>query len=82
VTEAVDSDALDTRAVELTEELLALPRLTTQAIKRCILYGLEEPLEDGLTRERLELASVRDTHDTREGVRSFIEKREPKFIGR
>jgi enoyl-CoA hydratase/carnithine racemase len=82
VNEAVNAELLSERASELAVEILALPRLTTQAIKRCILFGLEQPLEEGLALERRELAGLRDTHDTREGVRSFIEKREPKFTGR
>jgi enoyl-CoA hydratase/carnithine racemase len=81
ITEAADAERLDDRASEFAAELLALPRLTTQAIKRCILVGLELPLDEGFALERRELEGLRDTHDTREGVRSFIEKREPKFNG-
>ena len=82
VNEAVDPDAIDQRVGELRDELLSLPRLTTQAIKRCILGGLALPIDEGFALERGELAGLRDTHDTREGVRSFIEKRDPRFIGR
>ena len=82
VTEAVDSERLAERVAELCEELLALPRLTTQAIKRCVLEGRDLPLAEGFALERRELAGLRDTHDTREGVQSFIEKRAPNFIGR
>jgi enoyl-CoA hydratase/carnithine racemase len=82
VTEAVDAEQLDERIAELCEELLGLPRLTTQAIKRCILEGWDLSLAEGFALERRELAGLRDTHDTREGVQSFIEKRAPNFIGR
>ena len=82
VTEVVEPDGLELRVTELCDELLALPRLTTQAIKRCILEGRDLPLAEGFTLERRELAGLRDTHDTREGVQSFIEKRSPNFIGR
>ena len=82
VNEAVDADGLDGRVAELCEELLQLPRLTTQAVKRCILQGRDLPLDEGFALERRELAGLRDTHDTREGVQSFIEKRAPNFIGR
>ena len=82
VNEATDGDQLDERVAELCDELLGLPRLTTQAIKRCILEGWDLPLAEGFALERRELAGLRDTHDTREGVQSFIEKRAPNFIGR
>lgn len=82
VNEAVDADAFDQRIGELRDELLALPRLTTQGIKRCIQHGLELTIDDGLALERRELAALRDTEDTREGVRSFIEKRQPRFVGK
>ena len=39
-------------------------------------------MTEGFALERRELAGLRDTHDTREGVQSFIEKRSPNFIGR
>ena len=82
VNEATDEDQLDERTSDLCGELLGLPRLTTQAIKRCILEGWDLPLGEGFALERRELAGLRDTHDTREGVQSFIEKRAPDFIGR
>ena len=82
VSQAVDEDRLDERVAELCEEMLGLPRLTTQAVKRCILEGRDLPLAEGFALERRELAGLRDTHDTREGVQSFIEKRAPNFIGR
>lgn len=82
ISEAVDADALDDRVEEFTEELLALPRLPTQAIKRCILGGLESSFVEGLQIEENEMTGLGDTEDTREGVQAFIEKREPRFVGR
>jgi enoyl-CoA hydratase/carnithine racemase len=82
VHEAVDADKLSDRVNELVGELLALPRLSTQAIKRCILQGLDLPLFEGLKIEENEMTGLGDSEDTREGVRAFVEKREPKFTGR
>ena len=82
ISEAVDADALDDRVEELTTELLALPRLSTQAIKRCILRGLDQPLLYGLKIEEDEMSGLGASEDTREGVAAFVEKREPNFIGK
>lgn len=82
ISEAVDADGLDARADELADELLALPRLPTQAIKRCILQGLETSLVEGLRIEENEMSGLGETEDTREGVAAFVEKREPRFVGR
>ena len=82
ISEAVDADGLDARVDELADELLALPRLPTQAIKRCILQGLETSLVEGLRIEENEMSGLGETEDTREGVAAFIEKREPRFVGR
>ena len=82
ISEAVDADGLDARVDELADELLALPRLPTQAIKRCILQGLEASLVEGLRIEENEMSGLGETEDTREGVAAFVEKREPRFVGR
>ena len=82
ISEAVDADGLDARVDELADELLALPRLPTQAIKRCILQGLETSLVEGLRIEENEMSGLGETEDTREGVAAFVEKREPRFVGR
>ena len=44
--------------------------------------GAEAPLETALELERKSYAWLRSTHDYEEGVKSFLEKREPKYIGR
>ena len=82
ISEAVDPEALDARVDELTTELLALPRMSTQAIKRCIVRGLDLALAEGLLIEENEMTALGDSEDTREGVRAFVEKREPRFVGR
>ena len=49
------------------------------AIKQAAVGGLERPLEDGLARERDLVAGLFRSHDAREGLNAFIEKREPAF---
>jgi enoyl-CoA hydratase/carnithine racemase len=82
VTKAVDADALEKETQELAEELLGLPTLTMAAIKRCINEGGDLDLAGGLAVEQREMSALGATEDTREGVAAFIEKREPRFVGR
>jgi enoyl-CoA hydratase len=79
VHEAVDADQLDARAEELAQELLALPQMTLRAIKRCVLQGADTDLASGLKIEEDEMSALGKTHDAREGVRAFVEKRQPVF---
>ena len=62
--------------------MLHLPTLTMAAIKRCINEGGDLDLAGGLAVEQREMSALGATEDTREGVRAFVEKREPQFVGR
>lgn len=50
----------------------------TRAVE-CVIQGANEPLADGLERERNRFAELFVTADAKEGVQAFIEKREPRF---
>ena len=79
VMEAVDPELLSKRAQEFAAELLALPFPAFKAIKRCVLKGLDTDLTSGLKIEEEEMTKLGSTEDAKEGVRSFLEKREPVF---
>lgn len=51
-------------------------------IKRSVKTGMEVPLETGLALERELQARLFSSHDAREGVAAFLEKRSPEFEGR
>jgi enoyl-CoA hydratase/carnithine racemase len=55
--------------------------LTLAAIKRVILDGAEMTLDDGLTLESEAMVQLTKTADALEGVRSFLERRAPRFEG-
>ena len=44
--------------------------------------GPERDDGGGLAIEQREMSALGATEDTREGVRAFVEKREPQFVGR
>lgn len=82
ITQAVDAADLVSATEALAEELLHLPPLTMAAIKRCVNEGANLDLAGGLAIEQAEMSALGATEDTREGVRAFVEKREPQFVGR
>lgn len=53
----------------------------TQAL-RAIEEGIDGPLEAGLAKEAEAFGKIAMTEDSREGVKAFLEKRQPKFQDR
>ena len=53
-------------------------RYAKEAVRR----GMEQPLEQALRFETDLTIILQTTEDRAEGVRAFLEKREPKFKGR
>ncbi|CAD5109152.1 enoyl-CoA hydratase-related protein [Zestomonas carbonaria] len=74
-------DALP-RALELAGEIARLPALALEQIKEVVLTGADLPLEQALSLERKAFHLLFDTHDQKEGMRAFLDKREPEYQGR
>jgi enoyl-CoA hydratase len=78
----VDHDRLLDEARDLALRIAANPPLAVQAIKQ----GLRQALDpDWASLGRWVSATLDrlfETEDHREGVRSFLEKRQPTFVGR
>jgi 2-oxoglutaroyl-CoA hydrolase len=82
ITQAVADDGLDAAVQALAGELAARAPLALRTLKMVLNRGADAPLETALELERKAYAWLRSTHDYEEGVRSFVEKREPRYEGR
>jgi enoyl-CoA hydratase len=69
-------------AAKLAEALATKPPLTLAAALAAIHRGMDASIDDGLAIEEAAFASIVPTHDAREGVTAFLQKRRPIFIGR
>jgi 2-oxoglutaroyl-CoA hydrolase len=82
LTEVTLPDDLDAAVERLLDELIAASPLALAMAKRVIDHAYDGPLHLGLELEGLAYGLLRSTHDFREGVEAFGQKREPRFQGR
>ena len=82
VNRVVSFDELLPAALELAQRIAKMPPLAIRFAKRTINRGLQTDLDSGLEYERYAAAMLIDSEDRKEGMRAFVEKREPVFKGR
>jgi enoyl-CoA hydratase len=67
------------KALGLAGHLAAMPALALRSIKRAVDEGCDRDLQTGLQLEGELFDDVFQTADAQEGVRAFLEKRQPRF---
>lgn len=76
-----DADVVG-RAIEIASVIAKRAPVALQLAKESVLAAYETPLSAGLAVERRAIRHAFTTHDQREGMTAFVEKRPPEFLGR
>ena len=79
VNKVVSDGALVKTARELAKKIARNGLPAIRAAMRAMRQGLDKTLAEGMLVEEKEFRSITPTHDMREGIQAFLEKRQPKF---
>ncbi len=82
VSRVVPPDELMSTAGELARKIAAGPPVAIRLAKRSLYGNAERDLRSALERETFSQNIASETEDAREGIRAFVEKRDPVFRGR
>lgn len=82
VTKVVQPELLMEETKKMAEKLASKSPITMRIVKNVINYGLGVDLPSGLMFEQKNFAFLFATEDHKEGMKAFLEKRQPLFKGR
>ena len=81
VSELVATGNALARSIEIADKIASMPPLAVKAIRDVVRLGADAPLDAALALERHAFERLFDTHDQKEGMRAFLEKRAPVYQG-
>jgi len=79
VARIVPADALLDETLKIATTIAGMSLPSVMMAKECINRAFEVPLDEGLLNERRNFHALFATHDQKEGMTAFIEKREAQF---
>jgi enoyl-CoA hydratase/carnithine racemase len=82
VSQVVQPEELMATAYALARRIAAGPPVAIRLAKKSLYDNAERDLKSSLERETFSQNIASETEDAREGIRAFVEKRDPKFQGR
>lgn len=82
VSKVVPPEELMSAAKEMAKELMRGAPLAVQMCKQLMYMGLHRSVPDHIQATRQCFSVANQTEDYKEGVKSFLEKREPRWVGR
>jgi enoyl-CoA hydratase/carnithine racemase len=82
VSKVVPADVLAGEVANLAETIAAKGPIALRYLKEAVLKGLDMTLEQGLKLEADLYFLLHTTSDRTEGIKSFLEKRKPKYKGK
>jgi enoyl-CoA hydratase/carnithine racemase len=65
----------------LATQIMAFSPLAVASIITAVSRGLNMSIAEGLQMESEQFARIAPTHDLREGLDAWIERRQPSFVG-
>jgi enoyl-CoA hydratase len=82
VNRVTEPEAMLEEALKLAGEIAGKAPIAVREAKRLVNQGLEAPLNVMLSYEGAVLSNLFQTSDAHEGIRAFVEKRQPQFKGK
>lgn len=82
VNKVEESNDLELNTISLAMNIARKSPYTIKVAKRTIRASLDLPFTEGVLTERSEFVALFDTEDKEIGVRAFLERQSPKWLGR